>query len=134
MRRLSHPGIVGQDSALPSEPRRQPPGIIANALAESVIALLKTEVIGKRGSGKNLDAVRFATLEWVEWFNQRRRLESLGHLPPVQFEEEYYRQAAEEEQALRTAESPMNAAVQGQAKGTVGQSIWHHPGKANDHR
>ena len=127
MRRLSHPGIVGQDSALPSEPRRQPPGIIANALAESVIPVFKTEVIGSRGPGKNLDAVRFATLEWVEWFNHRRLLEPLDYLPPVQFEEEYYRQAAEEEeQALRTAESPMNPAVQEQAKGTVGQSIWHH--------
>ena len=109
MRRLSHPGIVGQDSALPSEPRRQPPGIIANALAESVIPVFKTEVIGSRGPGKNLDAVRFATLEWVEWFNHRRLLEPLDYLPPVQFEEEYYRQAAPGRRAsTQTTESPMN--------------------------
>ena len=71
--------------------------------------LFKTEFIGSRGPGKNLDAVGFATLKWVDWFNHRRLLEPLGYTPPVQLEEEYYRQAAEEEeQALRTAESPMN--------------------------
>jgi len=49
--------------------------------------------------------VEFATREWVEWFNQRRRLEPLGYLPPIQFEEEYYRQAAEEEE---TALKPLS--------------------------
>jgi putative transposase len=58
-------------------------------------------VIRKCGPWKNLEAVEFATLEWVDWFNNRRLLEPLGCVPPVQFEEEYYRQALEEETTLK---------------------------------
>jgi len=62
-----------------------------NALAETVIGLYKTEVIRRRGPWRNLEAVEFATLEWVDWFNNRRLLEPIGNIPPVEFEEEYYR-------------------------------------------
>ena len=62
-----------------------------NALAESVIGLYKTEVIRRRGPWKNLEAVEFATLEWVDWFNNRRLLEPIGNVPPAEFEEVYYR-------------------------------------------
>ena len=61
-----------------------------NALAESVIALYKTEVIRRRGPWRGLEAVEFATLEWVDWFNNRRLLEPIGNIPPVEFEEAYY--------------------------------------------
>lgn len=62
-----------------------------NALAESVIGLYKIEVIRWRGPWRHLDAVEFATLEWVDWFNNRRLLEPIGNIPPVEFEEVYYR-------------------------------------------
>jgi transposase InsO family protein len=62
-----------------------------NALAESIIGLFKTEVIERRGPWRNFDAVEYATLEWVDWFNNRRLLEPIGHLPPVEFENIYYR-------------------------------------------
>jgi putative transposase len=62
-----------------------------NALAESVIGLYKTEVIRRRGPWRHLEAVEFATLEWVDWFNNRRLLEPIGNVPPVEFEDEYYR-------------------------------------------
>jgi transposase InsO family protein len=62
-----------------------------NALAETVIGLYKTEVIRHRGPWRNLDDVEYATLEWVDWFNNRRLLEPIGYLPPVEFEEAYYR-------------------------------------------
>jgi transposase InsO family protein len=65
-----------------------------NALAESVIGLFKTEVIRRRGPWRSLDAVEFATLEWVDWFNHRRLLEPIGYLPPAEFEARYYQQAA----------------------------------------
>ena len=61
-----------------------------NALAESVIGLYKTEVIRRRGPWKNLEAVEFATLEWIDWFNNRRLLEPLGNVPPAEFEDVYY--------------------------------------------
>ena len=61
-----------------------------NALAESVIGLYKTEVIRRGGPWRNLEAVEFATLEWVDWFNNRRLLEPIGNIPPVEFEEAYY--------------------------------------------
>ena len=62
-----------------------------NALAESVIGLFKTEVIYRRGPWRSLDAVEYAVLEWVDWFNNRRLLEPIGYLPPAEFEEAYYR-------------------------------------------
>ena len=66
-----------------------------NALAESVIGLYKTEVIHRRGPWRNLDAVEYATLEWVDWFNNRRLLEPIGYMPPAEFEEAYYRSQAD---------------------------------------
>jgi transposase InsO family protein len=47
-----------------------------NALAETIFGLFKTEVIRKSGPWRNLEEVEFATLEWVDWFNHRRLLES----------------------------------------------------------
>jgi len=62
-----------------------------NALAESINGLYKTEVIYRRGPWRTIDAVEYATLVWVDWFNNRRLLEPLGYVPPVEFEEAYYR-------------------------------------------
>jgi putative transposase len=66
-----------------------------NALAESVIGLYKTEVIGRRGPWPHLESVEFATLEWVDWFNNRRLLEPIGNIPPAEYEEAYYRSCQE---------------------------------------
>jgi putative transposase len=65
-----------------------------NALAESVIGLFKTEVIRQKGPWRHLEAVEFATLAWVDWFNHRRLLESIGYVPPAEHEARYYEQAA----------------------------------------
>ena len=62
-----------------------------NALAETIIGLYKTELIRRRGPWKGLDEVEYATLEWVDWFNHRRLLEPIGHLPPAEFEATYWR-------------------------------------------
>ena len=62
-----------------------------NALAETIIGLYKTEVIYHRGPWRNIDAVEYATLEWVDWFNNRRLLEPIGNIPPAEFEMAYYR-------------------------------------------
>ena len=69
-----------------------------NALAETVIGLFKTEVIRRRGPWRNIEAVEFATLEWVDWFNHRRLLEPIGNMPPAEAEARYY--AAQQEIAL----------------------------------
>ena len=62
-----------------------------NALAESLNGLYKAEVVHRRGPWRNVEAVEFATLEWVDWFNNRRLLEPIGDIPPVEFEQAYYR-------------------------------------------
>jgi putative transposase len=62
-----------------------------NALAETIIGLYKTELIRRRGPWRGLDEVEYATLEWVDWFNHRRLLEPIGHLPPTEFEAAYHR-------------------------------------------
>jgi len=63
-----------------------------NALAETINGLYKTEVIRRRGPWRNLEAVEFATLEWVDWFNHRRLLEPIGNIPPAEAEARYYAQ------------------------------------------
>ncbi|MEP0406015.1 MAG: IS3 family transposase, partial [Roseibium sp.] len=44
----------------------------------------------RRGPWRNCEAVEFATLEWVDWFNHRRLLEPIGNIPPAEAEERYY--------------------------------------------
>ncbi|MGY4158086.1 hypothetical protein ACVINW_003928 [Bradyrhizobium sp. USDA 4461] len=53
-----------------------------NALAETINGLYKAEVIHRRGPWRSFEAGEFATLEWVEWFNNRRLLESIGTARP----------------------------------------------------
>jgi transposase InsO family protein len=53
-----------------------------NAIAETMIGLFKAELIERRPPWRSFDAVEYATLEWVDWFNHRRLLEPLGYLPP----------------------------------------------------
>jgi transposase InsO family protein len=61
-----------------------------NALAETVIGLFKTEIIRRLGPWRSLEAVELTTLEWVDWFNNRRLLEPIGNIPPAEAEERYY--------------------------------------------
>src|SRR5215470_17112244 len=61
-----------------------------NALAESIIGLFKTEVIQRKGPWRQLAAVEFGTLEWVDWFNHRRLLEPIGYVPPAEYEAQYH--------------------------------------------
>jgi len=65
-----------------------------NALAESFNGLYKTELIRRRGSWRGLDDVEYATLEWVDWFNQRRLHTELGMVPPAEFEAAQYHEEA----------------------------------------
>jgi transposase InsO family protein len=55
-----------------------------NALAETINGLFKAEVIHRRGPWRSFDAVEYATLEWVDWFNNRRLLEPIGNIPPAE--------------------------------------------------
>lgn len=61
-----------------------------NALAETINGLYKAEVIHRRGPWRSFEAVEFATLEWVDWFNHRRLLEPIGNIPPAEAEARYY--------------------------------------------
>jgi transposase InsO family protein len=61
-----------------------------NALAETINGLYKAEVIHRRGPWRSFEAVEFATLEWVDWFNNRRLMEPIGYLPPAEAEKRYY--------------------------------------------
>jgi putative transposase len=61
-----------------------------NALAETINGLYKAEVIHRRGPWRSCEAVEFATLEWVDWFNNRRLLEPIGNIPPAEAEERYF--------------------------------------------
>ncbi|MCZ5978019.1 IS3 family transposase [Escherichia coli] len=60
-----------------------------NAMAESINGLYKAEVIHRK-SWKNRAEVELTTLTWVDWYNNRRLLERLGHTPPAEAEKAYY--------------------------------------------
>jgi len=66
-----------------------------NALAETINGLYKAELIHRRGPWRSFEAVEFATLTWVDWFNNRRLLEPIGNIPPAEAEERYYAMLSE---------------------------------------
>jgi transposase InsO family protein len=92
----------GKSSSIPCGERPAEAGVKAstgsvgdaydNALVETSNGLFKTEVIRRRGPWKNFEAVEFATLEWVSWFNTRRLFEPIGNTPPAEYEKTYYTQ------------------------------------------
>ena len=65
-----------------------------NALAESFNGLYKTELIHRRGPWRNVEHVEWATLNYVDWFNNRRIHNEIGKVPPAEFEDSHYRQNA----------------------------------------
>ena len=67
-------------------------GRSANALAETINGLYKTELIKPRKPWRTIEEVELATAEWVDWFNHRRLYEYCGDIPPVDLEAAYYAQ------------------------------------------
>lgn len=65
-----------------------------NALAESTIGLYKTECARREGPWRGVDELELATLGWVHWYNSYRLHSSIGHVPPIEHEQAYYRQHA----------------------------------------
>jgi putative transposase len=63
-----------------------------NAMAERVIGLYKTECVRHEGPWRGVDDLELATLNWVWWFNEVRLHGEIGYVPPVEFENSYYRQ------------------------------------------
>src|SRR3954465_6201663 len=92
--RLAEAGIkpsvssVGDSGACPRAAHSADPG--DNALAETLNGLSKAEVIHRRGPWRSAEAVEFATLEWVDRFNNRRLLRPIGHIPPAEAEAAHY--------------------------------------------
>ena len=70
-------------------------GRFNNALAKTINGLYKAEVIHRGVPWKTRQSVEMATLKWVHWFNHHRLLEPIGYIPPVEAEQNYYRQLAE---------------------------------------
>src|SRR5690606_23428888 len=66
-----------------------------NALAETISGLFTPEVLHRRGPWRGFEDVEFATLNWVWWFNHHRLLEPIGYIPPVEYEEAYWRERAD---------------------------------------
>jgi putative transposase len=91
-----------------------------NALAESVIGLYKTEVIQRLGPWRNVEAVEFATLDWVDWFNHRRLLEPIGYVPPAEYEARYLKQQTEIVESL--AVDPKSEPPGGAQRATIAGS------------
>lgn len=65
-----------------------------NALAETINGLFKAEVVHRR-SWRSREELELETLRWVDWFNHRRLLGSIGHIPPAEAEANYHRHQRE---------------------------------------
>ena len=63
-----------------------------NALAETMNGLYKAEGIHKDSPWRTMEQVERATLTWVEWFNNRRILQTIGDVPPAEYELMYDQQ------------------------------------------
>ena len=61
-----------------------------NALAESMHGLYKTELVSRQGPWRGSEGLELATLEWVDWFNNRRLFGALGYIPPAEYEASWY--------------------------------------------
>lgn len=70
-----------------------------NAMAETINGLYKTEVIRHKGPWKGIDEVEYATLTWIDWFNNRRLLRPIGDRSPAAFEKLYYEKKRESAKA-----------------------------------
>ena len=57
-----------------------------NALAEAVNAAYKTELINRGKPWRCIDDVELATAQWVFWYNEERLHETLGYVPPAEYE------------------------------------------------
>jgi len=77
-----------------------------NALAETVIGLYKAELVRRRGPWRGVEDLEFATLEWVDWFNNRRLMSTLGYVPPAEHEAGWYSSTAPALAGTQTTESP----------------------------
>lgn len=64
-----------------------------NALAEAVNGLFKAELIRRRGPWRSVDDVELATLDWVDWWNNRRLHSACDYLPPAEYEAMFYSQS-----------------------------------------
>ncbi|WP_435279886.1 integrase core domain-containing protein [Streptomyces sp. 1222.5] len=73
-----------------------------NSLLESTIGLFKTELIKPRRSWKTLSEVELVTAEWVDWYCHRRLLGEIGHIPPVEYETNYYRETRKPQVTVKT--------------------------------
>ena len=70
----------------------EPGKVRHTGLAETEIGLFKTELINRGGPWRTVDQVEIATLEWVDWFNNRRLHTACADITPVEFEHVHYRQ------------------------------------------
>ncbi len=61
-----------------------------NVQAETINGLFKAEVIHRRAPWRSFEAVEYATLEWIDWYNHRRLLAPIGDVPPAEAEARYY--------------------------------------------
>jgi putative transposase len=71
-----------------------------NAMAEAFNSLFKAELVRNKGPWRGLDDLEIATVEYIDWYNNRRLHGELGHIPPAEHE------------ALHAAANPVTASLE----------------------
>ena len=63
---------------------------ISYLLESELLTIDRGYHIHRRGPWRSFETVEYATLEWVDWFNNRRLLEPVGNIPPAEAEANFY--------------------------------------------
>jgi putative transposase len=71
-----------------------------NAMAEALNSLYKAELVRNKGPWRGIDDLEIATVEYIDWYNNRRLHSELGHVPPAEYE------------ALHTMTHPVTATLE----------------------
>ena len=90
-----------------------------NTPAETINGLFKAEIIHRRGPWRSFDAVEYATLEWVDWFNNLRLLEPIGNIPPAEAETHFYAALERSEMAAKLKQISLRQTRRGSMRGLI---------------
>ena len=61
-----------------------------NAMAEALNSIYKAELVRNLGPWNGIDDLEIATTEYIDWYNNDRLHGELDHVPPVEYEANYY--------------------------------------------
>ena len=89
------PGLVRRFGLLRTEAQVKVRRTEESACTPGIAVPTRPSSFAAAAPGLGLDDFELATLEWVDWFSDRRLHSAHGNGPPVKYEDNYYRSIAD---------------------------------------